>query len=202
MKRFRPILKGSLWLFGGLFLFSVLFCTTTAKEYGGIYDKTVRLHVLADSDDERAQELKLLVRDDLLLFLEEELADCQSKEEAAKRIEQLLPALEECVGKTLSRNGCDLPVSVTLSREPYPRRVYEDCTYPAGTYTSLRVHIGSGRGRNWWCVVYPPLCLSASSAAGSYTEREQSFLEGKEEGYELKSAVLELGARLIGRLWR
>ena len=93
-------------------------------------------------------------------------------------------------------------MTVTLSKEVYPRRVYENCTYPAGLYTSLRVHIGSGMGQNWWCVVYPPLCLSASQAQGNYTEKEQSFLEGKEEGYRLKSAVLELGAKLIKRLKR
>lgn len=203
MKIKKDVLKRSLQVFGVFLLLAVLFFAATLRDYGGIYSKTVRLHVLADSNEQQAQELKLKVRDDLLLVLEEELADCQNEKEAEKKLEGLLPMLEGCAQKTLAENGCDLPVAVTLSKEAYPRRAYESCTYPAGVYTSLRVHIGSGKGQNWWCVVYPPLCLSASGAAKrSYTEKEQSFLEGEEEGYELKSAVLELGARLIGRLWR
>lgn len=185
-------------LLGMLLLLSV----GTEAKYGGIYDKTVRLHVLADSNEAQAQALKLKVRDDLLALLEEELADCTDRRQAEERLRILLPALEECAARTLKKEGCALSVTLSLEEEEYPLRVYEGCTFPEGEYLSLRVFIGSGEGRNWWCVVYPPLCLSSSLAqSNDYTEDEQALLTGNTEGYKLKLAFLEVGRRIV-RLFR
>lgn len=201
MKRFGKVKRGMTILCACILLFALTAVCSTARDYGGIYEKTVRLHVLAHSDDPSAQQLKLQVRDDLLLVLDRELASCENKAEAEERIRALLPALKLRAEQTLAEHGCRQEVTVTLSREDYPTRVYENCAYPAGSYTSLRVLIGEGQGQNWWCVVYPPLCLSASDASGDgYTEKEQALLEGETEGYRLKFALLEWGSRLIKRL--
>ena len=201
MKHFRKIKKALIILCTVFLLFALLFVCSTALDYGGIYEKTVRLHVLAHSDDPQAQQLKLQVRDDLLVLLDEALADCKDKKQAQRRLEELLPVLQARAEKTLAEHGCPEQVTVTLSVEEYPTRVYDHCTYPAGSYTSLRVLIGEGQGQNWWCVVYPPLCLSASDASGGgYTEEEQALLEGETEGYRLKFALLEWGSRLVKRL--
>lgn len=182
-----------------LFCLPLMLACVWRQSYGGIYDKTVRLHVLADSDLPQAQELKLKVRDGLLSLLEGELSCCESREQAQERITALLPDLQAQAERTLLENGSTLPVSLSLTKEQYPLRVYEGCTYPAGAYLSLRVFIGRGEGRNWWCVVYPPLCLSSSLAEDSvYSKEEQALLTGKTEGYRLKLAFLEVG----DRLWR
>lgn len=201
MRKLKNAVKTGLIFCGILLLLGAVLLVSDAENYKGIYEKTVRLHVLADSDEPQAQALKLHVRDELVCFLEEELSGCSTKEEAEAALLLLLPDLEKLAKDTLLEHGCTLPVAVTLSKEEYPRRVYETCTYPAGCYTSLRVHIGSGKGQNWWCVVYPPLCLSASSASGqNYSASEQALLEGREEGYKLKFALLEWGAKLYNRL--
>lgn len=127
-----------------------------------IYESVIRLHVLANSDSEEDQADKLLVRDALLAAYREELAG-GTVEEAAGRVEALLPAIKELAEKTLAEQGRAREVTVTFTQEVYPERVYEDLHFPAGTYRSLRVLIGEGEGKNWWCVLFPPLCVGAAS---------------------------------------
>ncbi len=194
----RGIAVGAAVLLSLLLTLALSFSCLAEAKYGGIYQKTIRLHVLADSDEPQAQELKLEVRDALLALLEEEMNDCADKEQAETALRDLLPALEARAESTLEERGCPLPVTLSLEKENYPLRVYESCTFPAGEYLSLRVFIGSGNGKNWWCVVYPPLCLSSSLAdKGGYTEDEQALLTGNTGGYKLKFAFLELGQRLL-----
>ena len=187
----RGIAVGAAVLLSLLLTLALSFSCLAEAKYGGIYQKTIRLHV-------QAQEMKLEVRDALLTLLEEEMNDCADKEQAETALRDLLPALEARAESTLEERGCPLPVTLSLEKENYPLRVYESCTFPAGEYLSLRVFIGSGNGKNWWCVVYPPLCLSSSLAdKGGYTEDEQALLTGNTGGYKLKFAFLELGQRLL-----
>ncbi len=117
----------------------------------------LRLHILADSDTDYAQNLKLKVRDGLL---EADLFECaESLADAEKMASENLEAIENKAEKILRENGCYLPVTAELADVEFDERVYEDITMPAGEYRALRVKIGSAQGKNWWCVMYPPLCL-------------------------------------------
>ena len=140
-----------------------------------IYDSVIRLHVLANSDSETDQQNKLAVRDALLPIAAEQLADCTTRAEAADRLETLLPTLDAAAEQTLRELGCDAPVTVILGQERYPTRAYEGFCFPSGEYLSLRVLIGEAGGKNWWCVLFPSLCLSVADG-GRSQEMEQAFI--------------------------
>lgn len=140
-----------------------------------IYDSVIRLHVLANSDSEADQRNKLAVRDALLPVAAEELGDCTGRAEAAARIEVLLPRLEAVAQETLRELGSPANVTVTLGQERYPTRAYEGFCFPSGEYLSLRVLIGEAEGQNWWCVLFPSLCLSVAEG-GAKEELEEAFI--------------------------
>ncbi len=135
-----------------------------------IYENVLRLHVLANSDSEEDQALKLKVRDAVLAKSEELFANCQTREDAIEVTKQNLSVLEETARETLRAEGSDHSVRVELGEEVYPTRNYESFCFPAGNYLSLRIILGEGEGQNWWCVLYPPMCLSAASAKSSQSD--------------------------------
>ncbi len=137
-----------------------------------IYDAVIRMHVVANSDSEQDQDLKLKVRDAVLVMAGERLVGCGDREEAARRLNEMLEELEAVAEHTLSQNGCELPVRVVLGEEQYPTRDYESFCFPAGEYLSLRVLIGEGEGQNFWCVLFPPLCMSAATVGRDAAEEE------------------------------
>lgn len=171
-----------------------------------IYGSVVRLHVLANSDLEEDQALKLKVRDAILADTEGLLEGATSREEAAERLCAAIPAIEATASECLLANGCDAPVTVTLGEEDYPRRVYEDVALPAGEYLSLRVCIGEATGKNWWCVLFPPMCLSAASEqresaclAAGLTEGQYRMITDTEGAqYKLRFKVVEVAERIFG----
>ena len=142
----------------------------------GLYDNVIRLHVLANSDSEEDQALKLKVRDAVLAKSEELFANCQTREDAIEVTKQNLSVLEETARETLRAEGSDHSVRVELGEEVYPTRNYESFCFPAGNYLSLRIILGEGEGQNWWCVLYPPMCLSAASAKSS--QRDEAITVG------------------------
>ena len=121
-------------------------------------DRVVRLHVLANSDGEEDQALKLLVRDRVLAQATELLTQAKDRTEAETLLREELPELEALAVRELRANGCAYPVTAELTDTEFPTREYDGFTLPAGEYLALRVVIGEGAGRNWWCVVFPPLC--------------------------------------------
>ena len=125
----------------------------------------IRLHVLANSDAEEDQALKLHVRDQVLRETRSLLRDARESGEAAALLEKNLDQLTETARREIAARGYDYPVRVTLEETWFPTRVYQSAALPAGTYEALRVVIGTGEGRNWWCVVFPSLCLPAVSEA-------------------------------------
>ena len=184
-----------------LFCCAILFLPTAHDR--AIYDKTLRLHVLADSDDEEDQAEKLAVRDKVLSLLEAEMQGCEDRDEAEAIILENKERLQEACEELLRQRGSNHAVRIDLSREYYPTRQYEEIALPAGKYLSLRVMLGEAEGQNWWCVLYPPVCLGACSAkqklAGAGFDGEQVKLvtEGSEVRYAVKFKVLEV----IGRFW-
>lgn len=141
-----------------------------------IYDTVVRLHVLANSDSEEDQALKLEVRDRILEVSAPLLLSCKTQAEAENVLREQMPVLQQEAEEVILAAGYAYPVQVLLDWETYPRRVYENCAFPAGRYLSLRICIGEAEGHNWWCVLFPPLCLSAATAQ-SKEEKEDRFVE-------------------------
>ena len=139
-----------------------------------VYDTVVRLHVLANSDTEEDQALKLRVRDAILEVTSPLVENCTTQAEAMEILNSHLADLEAAALTVIEKEGYDYPVSVLLGEEDYPTRVYESCAFPAGTYVSLRVCIGEAEGQNWWCCLFPPLCLSAATAK---EDNEDAFLQ-------------------------
>jgi stage II sporulation protein R len=168
---------------------TVFIAAIPTEAEGAIYEDTVRLHILANSDSDADQELKLRLRDAILAEFGRELSVFESTEEATS---ELMGKLEEirkfCDGK-LSDYGSPYKTGVTLSEEWYDTREYGSFTLPKGYYTSLRVIIGEGGGKNWWCVMFPPLCLDAAVKKHTYTDREEILITKK---YNIKFKILEL----------
>lgn len=128
-----------------------------------LYDKIIRLHVLANSNSKEDQELKLKVRDGMLDTVASLTEGCTSKSEAEAVLKASTELLKENAEATLRENGSPYSVTVTVGQEKYPEREYEGLRLPSGEYCSLRVMIGEAEGRNWWCVLFPPLCVGAAS---------------------------------------
>lgn len=135
-----------------------------------VYDNVIRLHVLANSDSEEDQALKLQVRDAVLELCAPTLGQCRNREEAAQAVISLKDEIQNTTEETLRASGCDDTVTVTLSEEGYPEKQYESLCFPSGTYLSLRICIGEAEGQNWWCVLFPPICMSAATASKEDTE--------------------------------
>lgn len=137
-----------------------------------IYDTVVRLHVLANSDSEEDQALKLKVRDAVLEVTAPLLEDVDSRDEAESILNTHMSDIQAAAEAVVAAEGFNQSVTVTLGMETYPTRTYESCAFPAGTYLSLRVCLGAAEGQNWWCVLFPPLCLSAASAEKKISDEE------------------------------
>lgn len=138
-----------------------------------IYESVLRLHVLANSDSDEDQALKLKVRDEILSYVSPRVIDSKNREEAQRILQNELENIEKIAAQTVAREGYDYSVDVTLTVEEYPTRNYEAMSFPSGEYISLRVMIGEAEGQNWWCVLFPPLCLSAASES---VENEEAFI--------------------------
>lgn len=139
-----------------------------------IYDTVVRLHVLAASDSAEDQALKLCVRDAVLDVTSPLLADCRTQEEACRLLEENRDGIRTAAETVIRDAGKQDAVTVLLGIEEYPERDYDSFCFPSGEYVSLRVCIGDAAGQNWWCCIFPPLCLSTSTASRS--EAEDAFV--------------------------
>ena len=128
-----------------------------------VRDGVLRLHILASSDSEEDQSVKLLVRDALLSSGATVFDGSVSAHEATEKISPEISFLEETANAVLKENGFDYTAEIEITREYFSTRQYEDVTLPAGEYTALKVVLGNGDGHNWWCVMFPPLCLPAAS---------------------------------------
>ena len=158
----------------------------------------VRLHVVAASDLEVDQRIKLQVRDAVVESLKADMVRMADAREAKAYLRENLPKIEQLANKTLTELGCVDRASVSLAVEEFGTRVYDTFTLPAGVYDALRITIGEGKGKNWWCVVFPSLCVPATSdgfadtAVGAgFSESLTGTLEG-EKGYEVRFFLLDM----------
>lgn len=170
------------------------------KEY--LSNNIVRLHVVAASDSEKDQNMKLLVRDAVTQYLEEKLSGINSAQQAKEAMQSHLQAIEAAANTVLSENGSRDMAKVTLCKEQFPIRNYDTFSLPSGVYESLRVTIGQGEGKNWWCVVFPSLCIPAASnevqteaVSSGFSQNLANTITGKKE-YKLSFFLLDC----IGKL--
>ncbi len=135
-----------------------------------IFDSVIRLHILAEDNSEKAQNVKLLVRDAVLNECSELFSENGDIVSASKTVEESIPHIEMIANRVLSENGMDYEAVAEWGSEDYPTRVYENLTLPSGTYRSLRIRLGKGEGKNWWCVLFPPLCTKASAEKSDFSK--------------------------------
>lgn len=175
--------------------------TALERQQQRIADNMIRLHVVANSDSREDQAVKLRVRDAVLETAAPYLEAAGSSREARVQLEAILPRLCAVANQTLRDNGYTDTATVRLGRELFSTRHYDGFSLPGGYYDSLRVTIGAGEGHNWWCVVYPQLCMSAVSeqkavaVMGGMEQEDAAVLTGE---YEFRFRTLELFEDILG----
>lgn len=173
-------------------IFSICSFAKTSEE---IRSDVLRLHVIANSDSSVDQNLKLRLRDYILEEGEDIFDGSVNVENAVEKIEPKLAELEKSAETFVKNAGFDYDVKITLSNEYFTTRTYESVTLPAGKYLALRVVIGSGEGHNWWCVMFPPMCVPAADKKDEienvFTDKEIKLVESKPK-YEPRFKVVEI----------
>lgn len=177
-------------------LFSICSFAKTSEE---IRSDVLRLHVIANSDTSVDQNLKLRLRDYILQEGKDIFNGSVNVENAVEKIEPALPELEKSAKTFVNQAGFDYDVKISLSNEYFTTRTYETVTLPAGKYLALRVVIGSGEGHNWWCVMFPPMCVPAADKKDEienvFSEKEIKLVESKPK-YEPRFKVVEIYEQL------
>ena len=192
-RRLRPW-EIALMIGAALFL---IFGALALQTQTQLADRVVRLHVLANSDSEEDQALKLQVRDAVLDRAEALLTQSEDRTEAEALLREHLADFAQVAAAVITAEGYDYPVSVELEDTQFPTREYEGFTLPAGEYLALRVLIGAAEGQNWWCVVFPPLCTTAAAEVpaaaleGGLSEDQVGLITEENTGYVVKFKVVE-----------
>ena len=194
MKKFITIIKFPALkrLIIVLFLLT-LFIFVSAISYvsavsNNISNSVFRLHVIANSDSKEDQNLKYIVRDKLIEYMNNIAKDCSSKEEVISIAKNNISNFENIARKTIEENGYNYNVTVEIGNFDFPTKSYGDITLPAGSYDSLRVKIGKAEGQNWWCVMFPPLCFVDVTSGVVPDESKQEMKDSMpEEEYSLIS---------------
>ena len=180
-----------------MLILGLLWCGTVIADRQTLSDGLIRLHVVGASDSQEDQQIKLQVRDALIEYLQQHMPEPEDVEAAKEALKGMLGQLEETANAALSAAGVTDRAKVTLTAEEFPTRHYDTFSLPAGIYESLRVTIGGGQGKNWWCVVFPSLCMPATTegfadtAAGAgFSDSLSGALQGQ-SGYEFRFFLLD-----------
>ncbi len=194
MNKFISIVKSS--VFKRLIivlLLLILFIFISAISYvsavsNNIANGVFRLHVIANSDSPEDQNLKYIVRDELIKYMNTLAKDCNSKQEVIEIAKNNISNFENIAKKTIKDNGFNYNVTVEIGNFDFPTKAYGDITLPAGTYDSLKIKIGKSEGQNWWCVMFPPLCFVDVTTGIVPEESKKEMKEAMpEEEYSLIS---------------
>ncbi len=160
-----------------LFLYSSICAISYAQNISSdIADSVFRLHVIANSDSKEDQDLKYIVRDSLLAYMNSICKDCKSKQEAISIVEKNKNKFEDIATNTIRENGYSYSVKINIGHFEFPTKNYGDISLPAGYYDALRVEIGEAKGQNWWCVMFPPLCF-VDISSGIVPDESKELME-------------------------
>lgn len=187
-------------IFIGFIIAIVLSVTSFAETCDEIRTDVLRLHVIANSDSYEDQQLKLKVRDAVLEAGENIFDGSVTRENAQEKIEKEKESLEKVAKKVVEENGFDYDVEITVTEEYFTTRTYENVTLPAGDYMAVRVLIGESAGKNWWCVMFPPLCLPAAETDIDlfFNDRQVKLVE-RNPKYEPRFKIVEIFESLKNR---
>lgn len=193
-----------IWEISLLFALCFTLCTglIARAQQQKLSHELVRLHIVANSDSARDQALKLKVRDTVLKQLEPSLSGADDTASARKIIASSLEDIRKAACAVMLENGKAPKASASLTTESFLTREYDSFSLPAGDYLSLRIVLGDGKGHNWWCVVFPPLCMTATEtdAFQQLSSGSQSMISDQSGQYKLKFHILELFQQIRRRL--
>lgn len=193
MKQLRTWEKVLTAICASVLLILTIDLAVPAKE-AEIYDTVIRLHVLAASDSDADQAVKLSVRDAIVKECEDLFKDTETTEAALAKMGAAAFQMEQIANRVLAENGFSYTATAVFGTETYPTREYDGVTFPAGEYLSLRILLGEGEGQNWWCCLFPPLCMSASTAEDSLESVGIDTTSGKvftNRTYRFRLKILE-----------
>ena len=170
------------------------------KNLGNIESNVLRLHIIANSDSEQDQSLKLMVRDGILSGYSEIFENSDGIDEIVKTAKEHLSEIEATAEKIIWENGFFYDVSCEVVKMDFDKKDYENFTMPKGFYNALRIKIGSAEGKNWWCVMYPPLCVPATTEAdlSEYLTEEEIDIITNPKRYEVRFKCVEIYEKLFG----
>ncbi|OQB24264.1 MAG: Stage II sporulation protein R (spore_II_R) [Firmicutes bacterium ADurb.Bin182] len=170
-------------------LVSVLLLTVLCYEASAVKGGILRFHVIANSDSPEDQKAKMLVRDAVLDCGRDVLFDCKNSNQAVEMLKKSGPEILAAAEGVLEKEGIEYGAQLELGTYEFPRREYRGVVYPEGTYRALRVVLGKGLGQNWWCVMFPPLCIIDTGGL----EQSEVWKEYERTGtVEFESAIVKL----------
>lgn len=193
-------------IFLAILAIAVLCCGLLSLQQANLAGRMVRLHVIANSDSQADQELKLQVRDAVLAQASGYLEGVEDAQEAENVLAAHLSELAQAGETVVEEQGYDYPVNASLGVSHFPTKYYDQFALPAGNYRALRVSIGAAQGHNWWCVVFPTLCVSTATdwqdtaVSGGLTEEDVGLMSESDQGYVLRFKCLELLDKLTNGL--
>ena len=186
---------------------AIVWCAGVLRDRVELGNNLIRLHVVANSDSGEDQAVKLEVRDAIMDYLSSEISELPDMEAAREYLQARLPEIEQAANQALKAAGNTMTAAVSLCRERFDVRHYDSFSLPAGVYESLRVTIGEGKGKNWWCVVFPSLCYTAAgedfgdvAVGAGFSEELVSSMEGKDP-IEIRFFFLDLLGKLENLLF-
>ncbi len=177
--------------------FSVSLARMQSSFDSELYGNVIRLHILAESDSEQDQKAKLEIKNCVIERISQLISDARNADHAASIIDTNVPGINEYVQQVSCDLGYDYDIKTHFSEEKYPVRYYDGFAFPAGTYKSLRITLGSGKGKNWWCVLYPSICVSPVDEAdellaeAGLSEKTVKYI-CEDEKYKIRFRFLEL----------
>ncbi len=191
----RKILK---WGCIAAIAYFLIYSTGLLSDNAQLKNNLIRMHIVANSDSQEDQEVKLKVKDAIVSYLEPAMEKITNKEDAWQYISENLHNLEDKANQVLKDLGQKVTATVKLTREEFDKREYDTFSLPSGVYDSLRVQIGAGEGKNWWCVAFPTLCMPATTDEFSDTAVSSGFSDplvntlAEEKEYQVRFFFLDL----------
>ena len=192
----KTLLRIEISLLVALIICGVLNINAFSQQCESIREKMLRMHVIANSDSEEDQQLKLKVRDAVLSAGKEVFDGSVTAIEAKEKITPYIDYLENIALETIKNEGFDYNVKITVEKEYFSTRTYDNSvTLPAGYYTAVKVIIGEGKGQNWWCVMFPPMCLPTAVAECEISDvltDDETEIVTETDKYKFRFKIVEI----------
>lgn len=185
-----------------VFVFVFSYIAPFIETSENISDQVFRLHILANSDSAEDQQLKLKVRDEILKKGETVFASSNSLEETIELCKDNITLFQQTAEQCLKDNGSDYEVKVYVDKEYFNTREYDEITLPSGIYNALKIEIGQGKGHNWWCVMFPAICLSSvtDDELNKYLSEDEQKLVNSDSKYEVRFKIVEIYEKVKSKI--